>query len=246
MPAYKFTYFNAKALGESIRMLFHYGGVDFVDDRVEFPDWPKLKPCMYSDMILANIIWRIDLMFDFHDSATPFGQLPVLEVDGKKVVQSSAIARYLAKKFGVAGKDDWEAMQIDATVDTIHDIRTSKFELASFQFFFFISSNVFAEISAHYYETNAESKAEKLKVAKEIVPFYVNKLDEQVKKNGGYFVGGKLSWAEFVFVGLLDYLNHTQGCDIIAKAENLKALRDKVLAIPSIKAYVAKRPKTEF
>ncbi|XP_058796255.1 glutathione S-transferase-like [Phymastichus coffea] len=202
MTAYKFTYFNAKALGESIRMLFHYGGVEFVDDRVNFEDWPKIKP------------------------STPFGQLPVLEVDGKKVVQSSAIARYLAKKFGLAGKDDWEALQIDSTVETIHDLRT--------------------KIAAHYYENNAESKAEKLKIAKEMVPFYVNKLDEQVKKNGGYFVGGKLSWAEFVFVGLLEYLNYTQGCDIIAKAENLKALRDTVLAIPSIKTWVAKRPKTEF
>lgn len=56
----------------------------------------------------------------------PFGQVPVLEVDGKKIHQSSAICRYLAKLHGLAGKDDWENLEIDATVDTIHDLRSSE------------------------------------------------------------------------------------------------------------------------
>lgn len=56
----------------------------------------------------------------------PFGQVPVLEVDGKKINQSIAIGRYFAKQFGLAGKDDWEALEIDATVDTVHDLRASE------------------------------------------------------------------------------------------------------------------------
>lgn len=59
-------------------------------------------------------------------AATPFGQVPILEVDGKKVCQSVAITRYLAKQCGLAGKDDWEALEIDSTVDTINDVRASK------------------------------------------------------------------------------------------------------------------------
>lgn len=35
----------------------------------------------------------------------------------------------MAKQCGLAGKDDWEALLIDATVDTIHDVRASKYQL---------------------------------------------------------------------------------------------------------------------
>lgn len=45
-PTYKLYYFNVKALGESIRMLFAYGGIDYEDVRVQREDWPALKPCM--------------------------------------------------------------------------------------------------------------------------------------------------------------------------------------------------------
>lgn len=55
------------------------------------------------------------------------GQMPVLEVDGKKVFQSTAIARYLGKLVGLAGKDDWENLQIDIMADTITDFRTSEY-----------------------------------------------------------------------------------------------------------------------
>lgn len=57
----------------------------------------------------------------------PFGQVPVLEVDEKKMHQSPAISRYFAKQCGLVGKNDFEAYEIDAAVDTIHDLRTSEY-----------------------------------------------------------------------------------------------------------------------
>ncbi|XP_034934996.1 glutathione S-transferase-like [Chelonus insularis] len=202
MVKYKLTYFPVKALAEPIRFLFSYGGVEFEDDRFNREDWPKIKPEM------------------------PFGQVPVLEVDGKKVHQSTAICRYLAKQFGLAGKDDWQNLLIDATVDTIHDMRQ--------------------KLGAFHYESHAEAKEAKRKVAlNETLPYYLERLDEQVKNNNGYFVGGSLTWADFVFVALLDYLNFMAGFDIIEKYSNLKALKEKVLAIPQIKAWVEKRPPSD-
>jgi len=50
----------------------------------------------------------------------------VLEVDGNIVNQSIAISRYLAKKAGLAGSDEWESLLIDITVDNINDLRLGK------------------------------------------------------------------------------------------------------------------------
>ncbi|XP_020279883.1 glutathione S-transferase-like [Pseudomyrmex gracilis] len=199
MPVYKLTYFPSKALAEPIRFLFSYGGEKFIDDRFDRANWQAIKPTL------------------------PFGQVPVLEVDGKLVWQSVAICRYLATRYGLAGKDDWESLEIDVAVDTIHDMRE--------------------KIAAYFYETNAVSREEKLKVAKELVPYYLERLDDQVQKNGGYFVGGKLSWADLTFVALLDYFNLMMNDeDIIDKYENLKQLKEKVLDLPAIKKWIETRP----
>lgn len=56
----------------------------------------------------------------------PFGQVPVLEHDGKLAHQSVAIARYVAKQVKLVGKTDWEDLEIDAAVDTVNDLRASK------------------------------------------------------------------------------------------------------------------------
>lgn len=79
----------------------------------------------------------------------------------------------------------------------------------------------------------------------EVLPFYIDRLDKLVGENGGYFVGGKLSWADITFVALLDYLNFMTKFDIIEKAENLKKLKESVLAEPGIKAWVEKRPPSD-
>ncbi|GMS94623.1 hypothetical protein PENTCL1PPCAC_16798, partial [Pristionchus entomophagus] len=58
-------------------------------------------------------------------TATPFGQIPVLYVDGKPLPQSFAIARYLANQFGFAGKTPFEKAWVDAVADQYKDYFTA-------------------------------------------------------------------------------------------------------------------------
>lgn len=98
------------------------------------------------------------------------------------------------------------------------------------------------DIAAFYYESNEEAKQRKIKFSKEMVPFYLERLDDQVKENGGYFVGGALTWADLMFVGLLPYLNYMMKENIIKKYENLEQLQKKVEEIPAIKNWIAEHP----
>lgn len=56
----------------------------------------------------------------------PMGQMPALEIDGKKIGQSIPICRLLAKKVGLVGSTDMEDFEIDSVVEIVNDFRQSK------------------------------------------------------------------------------------------------------------------------
>ncbi|KAI6212680.1 hypothetical protein M3Y94_00054900 [Aphelenchoides besseyi] len=88
MVKYVFHYLNVRGLGECARLILHYAGCEFEDHRMEFAELNK--------------------------DELPFGKVPVLEVDGKKLPESFAINRYLAKQTGLGGSDDFESAEIDS------------------------------------------------------------------------------------------------------------------------------------
>jgi glutathione S-transferase len=52
---------------------------------------------------------------------TAYGSLPVLEYNGETICQSLTMARFLAREFNLAGKNNVEAAKADAIVDACTD-----------------------------------------------------------------------------------------------------------------------------
>lgn len=52
----------------------------------------------------------------------PLGQMPVLEIDGKKMCQSAAIGRYLANKYGLLGSTEMDKYWADMYLETLEDL----------------------------------------------------------------------------------------------------------------------------
>lgn len=125
----------------------------------------------------------------------PMNQLPVLEVDGKRVNQSLACCRFIAKSIGLAGNDDWENLQIDTVADTVNDFRLSMmnilFEcLAQYHY----EMTIFLiEIAVVSYEPEDEVKERKLvTLNNEVIPFYLEKLEDIARENGGFLSLGRV------------------------------------------------------
>ena len=55
----------------------------------------------------------------------------MLEYDGKRLVQSIAMARFVAREFGLAGRNNLEAAQADMLVDCMSDFSNSECQLCS-------------------------------------------------------------------------------------------------------------------
>ena len=53
----------------------------------------------------------------------PFGQLPVLEIDGVTIGQSMAIARFLANEYGISGSSNLVKAKVDEVVDVMNDVQ---------------------------------------------------------------------------------------------------------------------------
>ncbi|GMS87015.1 hypothetical protein PENTCL1PPCAC_9190 [Pristionchus entomophagus] len=99
MPHYKLTYFDVRARGECIRMMFAIGGVPLEEKRVQLQDWEGL----------------------IKSKATPFDALPMLEVDGVKIAQTLAILRFIARETSFAGHDTITSALADSLADQYAD-----------------------------------------------------------------------------------------------------------------------------
>ncbi|KAK0413254.1 hypothetical protein QR680_006690 [Steinernema hermaphroditum] len=192
MTVYKLHYFeNLGARAELIRLLLVYGELPYEEVSISRAEWSNLK---------ANY---------------PNNQLPVLEMDGKMLPQSIAIARFLAKKVGLLGEDDWEAAQTDAFIDLIEDTIFALETKGLAMKMVFGQGNEVAD-----------------EVVTTLKPF-LERLEKHLHTtNGQNLVGNHLTWAD---LGIADWFRRY--------AISAPHLLDEFLAVKKFTDYVYGLPK---
>merc|ERR1712142_300757 len=99
MPNYTLHYFNGRGRAEILRMMMNMAGQKFMDKRIEFNEWDRIRndmPCM---------------------------RLPVLEMDGgMRMPETMAIARYLAREMNFYPKSNMDMMRCDYIADCFYEI----------------------------------------------------------------------------------------------------------------------------
>ncbi|XP_074179552.1 hematopoietic prostaglandin D synthase isoform X3 [Rhinolophus sinicus] len=199
MPNYKLMYFNMRGRAEIIRYIFAYLDIKYEDHRIEQADWPEIK------------------------STFPFGKIPILEIDGLKLHQSLAIARYLTKNTDLAGKTELEQCQVDAIVDTLDD---------------FMSRFPWAE----------KKQDIKKQTFNELLTYDAPQLLQDLEAYLGereWFIGNSVTWADFYWEICSTTLLVLKP-DLLDTHRRLVMLRKKVQAIPAIADWIQRRPQTKL
>ena len=203
MTKLRLTYFDFHGgRGEPARLAFSIGGIPFEDDRVKPGEWESRK---------AN---------------TPFGALPVLEVDGQVVAQSNAIDLYVGKLANLYPTDPWQAALCDEVMGAVEDIGT--------------------KIGATLFIPEEQKRTQRRELVEGPIPFYLTRLERRLEEHGGqYFAGGRLSVADlkvFVFIRQLKsgVLDHVPADLPDRVAPSLVEHYERVKSDPRVKAYYAK------
>ena len=204
MPTYKLYYFNSKGRAESIRFVFAQAGVQYEDIRLNQEQWAEFKP------------------------KTPYGQMPVLEVDGKMLSGSGPIERFLAEQYELAGSNAFENADIASILDVVDDLGH--------------------RLIPCFFEKDEARKAELKKGLEEThIPKYFGVLEKRAAANNsadGWIYGPKVTYADFGVYLMSGYVKFLVP-NVLDNYPALKKLHDSVEKLPNIAKWLKERPVTE-
>ncbi len=203
MNRFKLTYFDIDGgRGESIRLALFIGGLEFEDARLTGPEFREARQS-----------------FRFH-------ALPVLEIDGQPITQSTALVRYVGKLVGLYPADDMQALYCDEAMDAVEDLSHA--------------------IGRTYGLQGDALKQARTELVEGRLTTYIKGLDGLLARGGGrFFAEGRMTVADLkVFVatrslakGVLDHVP----TDIVEElAPALAEHRDRITNDPRILAYYAR------
>nr|UOU03291.1 glutathione S-transferase sigma 2 [Brachionus rubens] len=204
----KLYYFNARGRAELIRLILVTVSEPFEDIRFELDKWPEYK------------------------KIAPLSQAPFIEIieDSKQVFrlgQSLSIARYLARKFNLAGQSPEEQAEVESYGDLLYDLQN--------------------EMLKTRYEKDETRKVQmNNRIYNEHLPRVFKLLDEAIgNSQSGFLAKSGNTWSDLYLFEVLEMLGDKREV-IVNKYQNIKDMETKIRRTPNIVEWLISRPKTDF
>lgn len=199
--------------------------------------------CAYGRLPLDEVRIPMDRAFLERKSTLPFGQLPMMEIQGKSYAQSMAMARYAAKQCGLYPvDDDLAALEVDMVMDACADMMTPV-------------------ICATFLERDPVQKERQLKkLLKVTLPSVLQGMDARIRTNsadresssstgGPFFLGEQISVADIAVFDVLTNALMPKKQELPIDLDNaypkLMHLVQQVRQVPAIAEYLQVRNTQE-
>ncbi|XP_022081685.1 uncharacterized protein LOC110974392 [Acanthaster planci] len=195
----KLTYTQGRGLAEVIRLTLTAAGVEFEDYFISEPEQMK------------KLLDDGDLLFR---------QIPSLEIDGLKLVQSSAIARYVAHKYKMTGKTPEEQAMVDMMFEGSRDFYRLGFATAAFK------------------DTEEEKQQTLELIKREANNRYLPAFEKVYKQStSGFLVGDSLSLADLGWLDVLLWLHELEP-EFAVKFPAVAVFTSKISSLPRVSAFL--------
>nr|XP_060644456.1 glutathione S-transferase A1-like [Anolis sagrei ordinatus] len=195
----KLHYFNGRGRMETIRWMLSAVGVEFEEQFIESKaDLEKLKK----------------------DGFLLFQQVPMVEIDGMKLVQSRAILNYIAEKYNLSGKDIKQRALIDMYSEGAWDL-----------------GEMVMQLPWKYIDPNEREK-EIIMILGKANGRYFPVFEKVLKDHGqDFLVGNQLSRADIQLFETTLAIEELK-TDVLSKFPLLKAFKTRMSNIPNIKKFL--------
>jgi glutathione S-transferase len=165
--------------------------------------------------------------FRFLASELAFGKVPMLQIDGREVVESQAILRYIARREKLAGKSDEEMVLADQIAEAVRDA-VNPLLMAPF------------ERKKSHEATGDKTAPAHVQKMKETFVKFATRFEKLLTSNdnSGYCVGTSRTYADILVAHCLTWYVEEVGRDVLDPYPALIDLQNAVISIPEVRRFI--------